>query len=177
MVSDDRQGHIHYENPFVTPIHQRDPVRRLRGRLAAPVTIWTTGSGASRSGLTMSSILVAEGEPSSVLGLVSDTTTLFEVIGETGTFVVHVIDEENHILADVFAGLRPAPGGMFEGLEVEDSDWGPVLTQFGNRAYCKVWDTTPAGYQVLVRGAIEELELAELTHPLTYFRGRYRSLR
>jgi flavin reductase (DIM6/NTAB) family NADH-FMN oxidoreductase RutF len=170
------QGRIHYENPFVTPIHQRDPVRRLRGRLAAPVTIWTTGSGTRRTGLTMSSVLVAEGEPSSVLGLVSDTTDLFERIGETGTFVMHVLDEDHHILADVFAGLRPAPGGMFTGLEVEDSEWGPVLTQFKTRAFCKVWDTTPAGYQVLVRGAIEQLELADLTRPLTYFRGRYRSL-
>ncbi len=51
-------GEIHDEHPFVTPPEQRDPARRLRGRLAAPVTILTAGRDRNRTGLTVSSLVV-----------------------------------------------------------------------------------------------------------------------
>ena len=33
------------QDPFATPPGKRSPARRLRGRLPAPVTIWTAGEG------------------------------------------------------------------------------------------------------------------------------------
>ena len=54
---------IHSTDPFATPEEQRSPLRRLRGRLAAPVTLWTADGPAGPAGLTVSSMLVAEGEP------------------------------------------------------------------------------------------------------------------
>lgn len=170
------EGNVHYEDPFATPADKREPVRRLRGRLAAPVTIWTSGSPEERTGLTVSSILVAEGKQSLVLGLIAETTDLFTTIGETGGFVVHVLDASQRILADRFAGLRPSPGGLFQDLDVDESDWGPVLPEFGNRACCKFVDEIETGYQRLVRGSIERIDLEELDGPLVYYRGRYRTL-
>ena len=46
-----------------TPEADRDPVRRFRGRLAAPVTIATAGASDARAGLTVSSLMVSEGDP------------------------------------------------------------------------------------------------------------------
>ena len=172
----DPGGFIHRENPFADPPEARAPARRLRGRLAAPVTIWTAGNVAAPSGLTMSSILVAEGNPSSVLGLMNETTALYDAIVATGRFVVHVVDEAHRTEADVFAGLRPAPGGPFTAMEVADSDWGPILTAFPNRAFCRYLDAFEAGYQRLVKGEIERAELTDLDDPLLYFRGRYGSI-
>lgn len=65
-------GRIHFEHPFATPLEERDPTRRFRGRLAAPVTVWTSGAVSGRGGLTVSSLLVAEGDPGIILGLVGD---------------------------------------------------------------------------------------------------------
>lgn len=171
------RGRIHYENPFVTPVELREPARRLRGRMAAPVTIWTSGAGGARTGLTISSAVIAEGRPSLVLGLMNDTSDLFEAIQENGRFVVHVLEESHKVLADVFAGLRPSPGGMFSSLDTHESEWGPVLSDVPNRAFCRHTGSIEAGYQRLVQGAAERIELDDLERPLVYFRGRYRPLR
>jgi hypothetical protein len=51
---------IHSSDPFATPEQDKSPVRRLRGRLASAVTLWTAPGPA---GLTVSSMLVADGDP------------------------------------------------------------------------------------------------------------------
>ena len=43
-------GRIHSSDPFATPEEERSPVRRLRGRLAAPVTLWTALETGNRAG-------------------------------------------------------------------------------------------------------------------------------
>ena len=169
-------GGIHYEDPFATPPEKRERWRRLRGRLAAPVTLWTSGSLDAPAGLTISSLVVADGRPPVVMGLMNDTTELFASIESSGAFVVHIAGHEDRVLADRFAGLRPSPGGIFTGLNVEGSEWGPVLQGLTNRAYCRYLGNQEAGYQRLVTGALERIELDELHAPLVYFRGRYRSL-
>ncbi|HLA66452.1 MAG TPA: flavin reductase, partial [Acidimicrobiia bacterium] len=71
---------IHDEHPFTDPEGVRDPVRRFRGRLVAPVTIVTAGAPADRTGLTVSSIIVAEGDPSRIYFLCGTGTDLWEAI-------------------------------------------------------------------------------------------------
>lgn len=170
------QGGVHEEHPFETPADQRDPARRFRGRLAAPVTVVTSGSGQHRTGLTVSSLVVAEGEPSRIYFLLGSTTDLFYGLEETGKFVVHVLGGDDHALADVFAGLRPSPGGRFADLAVEQSDWGPVLTNVSTRAYCTYEGGDEETFFIVAEGKIDKLELADMEDPLVYFRGKYRKL-
>jgi flavin reductase (DIM6/NTAB) family NADH-FMN oxidoreductase RutF len=172
----DGRAEIHNEDPFKTPLASRTPGRRFRGRLVAPVTIWTAGRADDRTGLTVSSVLVAEGEPSLVLGLINDTTDLWERIQETGAFVVHVLREGDDRLAERFAGSRPSPGGLFEGLGVVDSDFGPVLSELTDRATCKLLGATAEGYHRQVRGEIQGVEIGEVPSPLAHYRGRFRRL-
>ena len=167
---------VHSEDPFATPPEKREPARRLRGRLAEGVTIWTAGPPDARAGLTVSSTVVAEGEPSLVLGLINDTTDVFEALESTSAFVMHVLPREMGTLADRFAGHRPSPGGLFSDLDVVDTEWGPVISTIGTRAFCHVESTDPVGFHRLVKGRIEKLELDELADPLVYFRGKYRKL-
>ena len=171
------QGGVHDEHPFDTPIAERDPVRQLRGRLAAPVTIVTAGGEDRPVGLTVSSLVVADGDPPYVYFLLGSTTDLFYALEESGKFVVHVCAEADRDIADVFAGRRPAPGGPFKTLEWRPSPWGPVMERLGTRAYCTVVDTDEETYSVLVAATLDELELSDLQDPLAYFRGAYRSLR
>jgi len=167
---------IHSENPFADDPDSRDPVRRFRGRLSAPVTIFTSGDHAHRTGLTVSSLLVVEGESGLVEAVIGPTTDLWEAVAETGRFVVHVCDERHRHLAEVFAGLRPSPGGIFAGLPVGESEWGPIIDDLGDRAYCSFESRREVGYSGLVTGRIDWVEAGDLTNPLAYFRGNYRSL-
>lgn len=166
---------IHSENPFVVPAEQRDPVRRLRGRLAAPVTV-LTATGDGPVGLTVSSFIVVEGSPPRAAALVGRGSDLAEAAVESGAFVAHVLSGREGPMADVFAGLRPAPGGMFTAYEVEDTRWGPRLCAVADWAGCEVEEARPLGEQMLLVGTIASLEVSDLTDPLVYFRGSYRHL-
>lgn len=168
------QGGVHDDNPFGTPSDQRDPARRFRGRLAAPVTVITAGNGDHRTGLTVSSLVVAEGDPSRVYFLLGSTTDLFYGLEETGKFVVHVLEAGDQALADVFAGLRPSPGGKFAEFPVEQSEWGPVLTDVKTRAYCTFEGGDEETFFIVAEGRVDKIEIADIDNPLVYFRGRYR---
>ena len=99
----------------------------------APVTIITAGAEDARFGLTVSSLLVAEGEPPIVYFLAGSATDVFYAIEETSKFVVHICEGRHRELADVFAGLRPSPGGMFAGQSVTQTAHGPRLDDIPTR--------------------------------------------
>ena len=170
-------GEIHEgEHPFIPPEDERDPVRRLRGRLAAPVTIVTAGDGANRAGLTVSSLMLAEGDPGSVHFLLGPTADVYDAMKDTDRLVVHVLGHEHRPLSEVFAGRRPNPGGPFAGVAITDSEWGPMINAIPDRAYCSGVSVAEQGYSLLVSARIDEVVVADLTDPLLYFRGSYRGL-
>ncbi|MGA8851354.1 MAG: flavin reductase family protein [Aeromicrobium sp.] len=163
---------IHSDHPFATPEGDRDPLRRLRGRMAAPVTVWTTGTGKERHGLTISSVVVAEGEPAHVLGLVDEDADFWTARPET--VVVNLLGSPHRYVADVFAGSAPAPGGMFTQGEWDDSPWGPVLRDsVGWIGLRLAPDPREVGWRLLVDGVVEHAEVGE-ADPLIHLRGRYR---
>lgn len=166
---------IHSEHPFSVPIDRRDPVRRLRGRLVAPVTVLTADVD-DPAGLTVSSFFVIEGEVARAAALVGPGSDFLEAAERSGAFVAHVLDDDRAVVADVFAGLRPAPGGMFKAVEAEASPWGPRLVDVEDWAGCSLEEVRPLGEQLLLVGVISHLEVSDLHDPLIYFRGVYRRL-
>ncbi|HKZ30182.1 MAG TPA: flavin reductase family protein [Acidimicrobiia bacterium] len=169
-------GWIHDEHPFAAPPDLRDPTRQLRGRLASGITVLTAGGPGNRAGLTVSSLLIAEGEPSRVVALIGEATDLWFAIEQSGAWVLHLLGEGDRQLSDRFAGLRPSPGGMFAGLEVEDTPWGPTMSLHGTRAYCRLERSVETGFHRLVTGVIDQIDLDDVADPLVYYRGRYRHL-
>jgi flavin reductase (DIM6/NTAB) family NADH-FMN oxidoreductase RutF len=176
---------IHSDHPFATPAAERDPARRLRGRLPSPVTVWTSGDGGDRAGLTVSSTVLAEGDPALLLGLLGPDTDLWERLERTRTAVVNVLTWKHRVLADVFAGLHPSPGGMFRTGEWAQGDAGPVLRDAGAYATVRLRDAREAGRSLLVETEIVEVVLPDVgaaadsrngseDDALLYLRGRYR---
>jgi flavin reductase (DIM6/NTAB) family NADH-FMN oxidoreductase RutF len=161
------------QHPFATPPERRSQARRLRGRLLAPVTVWTAGTPAAGAGLTVSSVLVAEGEPARLLGLIDPASALWEAAQESGAFVVHVLAAGDRALAERFAEVRPPVRGALAGLEVTGSRWGPLLGGSRSWAGCRLAGSTPTGYAELVEGVIERLELADGGAPLGWLHGGY----
>lgn len=164
---------IHSDHPFVPSEGDRDPLRRLRGRMPAPVTVWATGSGRDREGLTISSLLVADGEPARVLGLVDADSGFWD--SDPTTWVVNLLGAEHRFLADAFAGTAPAPGGPFRLGEWTDSEWGPVLA--GTAGWIGVRLDGPAprnvGWGLLIEGVVEHVEIGA-ADAMIHLRGRYR---
>jgi flavin reductase (DIM6/NTAB) family NADH-FMN oxidoreductase RutF len=166
---------IHASDPFATPDGLKSPVRRLRARLPAAVTLWTAASGRhGEQGLTVSSVLVVDGEPGRVLGLVDDESDLWAAVEDGERFAVALLAVDDRQLADRFAGLMPAPGGLFATGEWERTDFGPVPRGRG-WVGCRLVGAEPKGWSLLVEAVIERIELDDTgAEPLIHERGRYR---
>jgi flavin reductase (DIM6/NTAB) family NADH-FMN oxidoreductase RutF len=166
---------IHSEHPFTDP--EPDPVRRFRGRVGGTVSLWTTGEGADRAGLTVTSFLVAAGEQTRLLALLDPDADLTETLLESGTAVVQLLAWEDRDLAEMFAGTAPAPGGVFRHAPFEQTSWGPRLGSATTWAGVRVEADQPVGWSRLVTTVVEHLEVGDDEagrEPLRHHRGRYR---
>ena len=161
---------IHSEHPFRDPTP--DPARQLRARLGGAVTLWTAGSS-PRAGLTVSSLMVAGGDPGRVLALLDPDSDLRAELGSTGRGVVHLLGWEHRQLAEAFAGQFPAPGGPFTLGEWEQTSHGPRLVSAPSLG--------PRGGRVVSLGGLVgpggrplgTVSLGDDDAPLVHRRGRY----
>ncbi len=170
---------IHHSHPFAVGEQDRNPLRRFRGRMASPVSIWAATAHGTRAGWTLSSFLVADGDPGEVIGLIDEESPLADVLAESPTLTISLLGWGQRALADAFAGVAPAPGGPFALSNWQDTDWGPVLENslgwIGARLKA---DPDHAGWGLLLRAVVERVEIQSdaADDLLCYVRGRYRSL-
>lgn len=162
---------IHDTHPFADP--EPDPARRFRARLGGAVSLWTSGAGADRAGLTVGSVLVALGEPARVLGLVDPDSDLVAAVQETGTSVVQLLGWPDRGLAEGFAGTAPAPGGVFRQAEFVDTAWGPRLQHATTWAGVRLEVENAVGWSTLLTCTVEHVEVGEEADPLLHRRGRW----
>ncbi len=165
---------IHAEHPFLEPEPDRDPVRRLRGRVGGTVTLWTAGTPERRAGLTVSSVTVAHGDPGHVLAVLDPDSDLASLVQATGRAVVALLQWPHRDLAEVFAGLAPSPGGPFAGGTWTQSAWGPVLDTVSTWAGVRLAEEPrEVGWSLLVDTVVEHVVLGDDEAPLVHRRGRY----
>jgi flavin reductase (DIM6/NTAB) family NADH-FMN oxidoreductase RutF len=161
---------IHTSDPFAA---EPDPVRRFRGRLGGAVSLWTAGAGQERTGLTVSSVMVANGDHGRMLGLLDPDAALVEVLRSTGRGVVQLLEWPDRDLADAFGGIAPAPGGPFRLGSWTETTHGPVLRD-RTHALVRLERTTEVGWSLLATAVIDEVVMVADRHPLEHRRGRYR---
>lgn len=162
---------IHSTHPFADP--DPDPVRRLRGRLGGAVSLWTAGADRAREGLTVTSLMLANGEPARVLGLLDPDADLTERLLETGRGVVQLLSWPDRDLAEAFAGTAPAPGGPFRMADFEQTPFGPRLVSAATWAGVSLEDHREVGWSLEVTCRVDEVTVGDDDAPLLHRRGRY----
>lgn len=172
---------IHSSHPFADP--DPDPARRLRGRIGAGVTLWTAGEGASRAGLTVTSLMVALGPTPSLLALLDPDSDLLAELRDSGRAVVHVLTWDDRQLAEAFAGTAPAPGGAFRQAEFVATPYGPLLERATTHALVSLAGEREVGWSVEVEVVLDSITLGDAgasgntgDRPLLHRRGRFSSL-
>ena len=161
---------IHDTHPFAA---DPDRARQLRGRLGGAVTLWTAGTSEDRAGLTVSSVMLAQGEPAVLLGLLDPDSDLVEVIRRTGRAVCHLLAWEHRDLAEAFAAQSPAPGGPFRTGRFDSSPHGPRLRDARGWVALERCEESEVGWSALMSGQVAAIELAADQAPLEHRRGRY----
>lgn len=163
---------IHSEHPFHPPPEQRDAVRQLRGRLPAPVTVITTGAGRERVGLTVSSVLIVLGDPSHLVAMVDPDSDLGTTLAAGVRIAASVLTSGDGLLADTFAGVAPAPGGLFTVGRWVQTEFGPVREAV-SWVGAEVRSIGALGWSAQVTAVIQRVELSD-SPALLHQRGRYR---
>jgi flavin reductase (DIM6/NTAB) family NADH-FMN oxidoreductase RutF len=161
---------IHSGHPFPA---EPDPVRRFRGRIGSAVTLWTAGDAGDRAGLTVSSLMVANGEPPRLLALLDPDSDLADALTGTGRAVVQLLSWEQRGLADAFAGSAPAPGGLFAQADFEQTDWGPRLVGADTWAGVSLEDGSEVGWSRLVTCRVDDVTIGDDVPVLVHRRGRF----
>lgn len=162
---------IHSSHPFADP--EPDPIRRLRGRLGGVVALVTAGDSSARAGLTVSSLMIANGDPARVLALVDPDSDLYDVLVRTRRAVVQLLSWPHRDLAEAFAGTAPAPGGPWRLAAFEHTDWGPRLTDASTWAGVRLESDAEVGWSRLLTGVIETVNVGDDPEPLVSRRGRW----
>ncbi len=162
---------IHSTHPFADA--DPDPARRLRGHVTGAVTLWTSGADPDRSGLTVTSMMIALGPEPTALALLDPDSDLVDTLRETGRGVVQLLSWEDRGLAEAFAGTAPAPGGPFRQAPFVQEDHGPRLGSATTWAGVRLVGEREMGWSVEVSCVLERIEVGDDVDPLMHRRGRF----
>jgi flavin reductase (DIM6/NTAB) family NADH-FMN oxidoreductase RutF len=163
---------IHSSHPFADA--EPDPVRRFRGRLGGAVTLWTAGAEETRAGLTVTSLMVANGESPRIMALVDPDSDLRDAVRESGACVIQVLSWRDRALAEMFAGTAPAPGGVFSHATWEQTSFGPRLVSATTWAFAVPVEERSVGWSVELICRLEKTHFLDETEPaLGHRRGRF----
>ncbi|WP_275693253.1 flavin reductase family protein [Nocardioides sp. TF02-7] len=165
--------HVH-DDPEAQAAARR--FRDVLGCFASGITVVTTISGGEPVGMTCQSFSSVSLEPPLVLFVPARTSRAWPLIQRTGRFCVNVLAaDQEHVSAqmaskgaDKFAGIDWHPA------EVTGS---PVVEGSLAHLDCTIHAVHEAGDHYVVIGRVEHLATTErdVTEPLLYFRGRYRT--
>jgi flavin reductase (DIM6/NTAB) family NADH-FMN oxidoreductase RutF len=151
-----------------------DEFRSALGRFASGITVVTTKDANGRFfGITVSAFCSVSLEPPLILVCIDKTTGSHHALGETGSFVVNILrDDQVHIsdrfaafLHDKFDSVKFRPG--LDGL--------PVLEDVLANLECRLVNSYDGGDHTIFVGEVENATLNE-GNPLLHWQANYRKI-
>jgi len=119
-------------------------------------------------------MLCADGEPGELLALLDPDSDLAEALSDEPRAMVSLLPSDRSDVAQVFAGLAPAPGGRFTVGEWRETPYGPQLADAVAAVAVEVVEITEdVGWSSLVRARLAEPVQFGEGEPLVHHRGGY----
>jgi flavin reductase (DIM6/NTAB) family NADH-FMN oxidoreductase RutF len=149
--------------------------RRALSRLAAGVSIVTTGNNGERRGVTATAVCSVSAVPPTILTCINTATGTCKMIEDTGCFAINLLSEHHRAVADAFAGRNGLRGNdrFYHGDWIEgDRRRMPILHTALAALECRVDNVVRSGTHAVFFGIVEEAYFDEQT-PLIYHDGNF----
>lgn len=147
-------------------------------RLVGGVSVITTGTGATRTGLTATSVSALSAEPPTLTVNINRTSSTWEVLAREGRFGVNVISAAQRPVAERFSGFGGLKGAdRYQGAEWTTAVTGaPLLVGALAALDCTVEEAIERHSHVILIGRIRATLLGADAGALLYGGGAYRVL-
>lgn len=144
---------------------------------ASGVTVVTAEHGDNRVGITASSFSSVSISPPQILICVVKKLFTHQIIEESGSFGVHILQKEQLEWGMRFAGMIPELEDRFEGLRVESMVTGaPILVDAMAWLDCKVSAAYDGSDHTIFVGEVMATKSGEVGEPLLYYHRNWRAL-
>ena len=156
-----------------------DSFKDVMGRFPTGVVVVTTRWRGGHQAMTASSLTSVSLEPPLVLFCVERRASFHDAVLGAGAWAVSMLSEEQSTMSDRFAGRASRTRRDFVGLEHSHGRITGAALLRGALATieCRTWATYAGGDHTIVVGRVLAASVSRPDgRPLTYWRGRYRSL-
>ena len=147
----------------------RDAMRRL----AATVTIISTGGPTRRHGITATAVTSLSMDPPSLLVCVNRSSSLHALLSKNDRFCVNLLRSEHAGLSDAFSGKLPSEERFRHGTWLEDQDGLPFLADAQASIFCRKQTAIEHGSHSIFIGLVESVLKTDDVCPLVYSDGKY----
>ncbi len=146
--------------------------------LAGGVSVITTGQGADRTGLTVTSLSSLSAEPPTVMFGLNLSSSSFPVLARHRSFGVNFLNATQKQIADRFAGRGGEKGpARYAGANWSEGATGAPLLEGALAALdCEVEELIERHSHAIVIGRVREVRLGGDDAALVYWRGDYERL-
>lgn len=159
---------------------ETETFKRALGRILAGVTVVTTQAGGTLHGMTASSVCRLSDDPPLVLACVNHGARLHELLqaNPDAGFAISILNESQQDYSNCFAGYGELDHDPLAEAQVTGHDGAPIIDGCLAWFDCERFSEHPAGTHTIYVGRVVGVGVgadAE-ANPLTYFRGKYRSI-
>ncbi len=165
----------HIDRDDVHAVERAQAFRDVLGRFATGVAVVTAMSDGEPVGMTCQSFSSVSLSPPLVLFCPARTSRAWPLIQRSGSFCVNLLADGQHELSNVMA-TKGVDKFADIGWEPTPRTGSPLLKGVLGFVDCTIHAVHEAGDHYVVLGRVQELEsYDEVTDPLLYYEGRYRS--
>jgi flavin reductase (DIM6/NTAB) family NADH-FMN oxidoreductase RutF len=150
-----------------------EELREVMRRFPAPVAVVTTALEGERFGLTVGSLVSLSLTPPLVGISIGKESSSHEPIRRTGVWTASLLSGTQTHVAQHFARSGIPPVALWNGVEVREGKWGPLVEDALAWLECRTISEHDAGDHTIFVGEVESTELGERGPGLVYRDGGF----